>query len=97
MVPARTDERIDDLADVLRRIYEMLHVAILGAMKHLVDLDEQLLSDARTVLGTETIKDTVNTALRLAAAQRRSELDDAVDQLADLISMMSIADRSNAW
>ncbi len=71
--------------------------AILGFVKHLVDLDEHLLSDARTALGTETIKDTVNTALRLAAAQRRGELNSAVDELADLISTMPIADRANAW
>ena len=34
--------------------------------KHLIDLDEDALSAARAELGTMTIKDTVNQALRLA-------------------------------
>ena len=35
--------------------------------KHLVDLDERALADAQRALGTTTMKDTVNQALRLAA------------------------------
>lgn len=33
-------------------------------MKRLVDIDDDLLERARSVAGTDTIKDTVNTALR---------------------------------
>ena len=66
-------------------------------MKHLVDLDEDLLTDARSALGTATIKDTVNEALRLAAERRRSELNAAVDELADLVATIPVTDRAEAW
>jgi Arc/MetJ family transcription regulator len=66
-------------------------------MKHLVDVDEDLLSDARDALGTSTIKETVNEALRRAAKQRQQDLNSAVDELADLVTTMPIADRSAAW
>lgn len=36
--------------------------------KHLIDLDEDRLGAARAELGTTTIKDTVNEALRLIAS-----------------------------
>ncbi|BCJ71933.1 hypothetical protein CS0771_14770 [Catellatospora sp. IY07-71] len=39
--------------------------------KMLIDIDEELLADAAEVFGTKTKKDTVNTALRESAAQRR--------------------------
>lgn len=70
---------------------------ILAGMKHLVDLDEDLLANARSALGTSTIKDTVNEALRRAAQQRRQELNAAVDGLAELVGEMPIHDRSEAW
>jgi hypothetical protein len=44
-------------------------------------------------LGTRTIKDTVNAALRQAAAARRSQLDAALDVLAGL----ELNDRSDSW
>ncbi len=42
--------------------------------KRLVEIDDQILEDARRALGTITIKDTVNTALKesAAAAHRRA-------------------------
>lgn len=42
--------------------------------KRLVDIDDEVLAQARLALGTDTIKDTVNTALHDAAraAVRRS-------------------------
>ena len=42
--------------------------------KRLVDIDDEVLEEARRALGTTTIKDTVNTALDEAvrAARRRS-------------------------
>jgi len=41
--------------------------------KRLVDIDDEILDEARRVLGTATLKDTVNESLRstVLAAQRR--------------------------
>jgi Arc/MetJ family transcription regulator len=61
--------------------------------KHLIDLDEERLSAARTELGTKTIKDTVNEALRLATAQREQRTNDALDVLAGA----NLDDRDQAW
>jgi hypothetical protein len=62
-----------------------------------VDLDEDALAAARAALGTRTIKDTVNTALALAAADdtRRAALDAALDRLAAVD--LSDEDRASAW
>ena len=45
--------------------------------KRLIDVEDDALDAARRVLGTETIKDTVNTALRASvqAVERRERLD----------------------
>ena len=61
--------------------------------KRLVDLDDGALAAARAHLGTKTIKDTVNVALRQAAATRRSELSEALDALA----AQPLGDRSAGW
>jgi Arc/MetJ family transcription regulator len=61
--------------------------------KHLVDIDEDALSAARAELGTATIKETVNEALRLAAADRDPRVTKALDVLADA----DLADRAEAW
>jgi len=61
--------------------------------KHLIDLDEQKLSAAQAELGTRTIKDTVNEALRLATAQRESRTAAALDVLANA----RLDDRDEAW
>jgi Arc/MetJ family transcription regulator len=66
-------------------------------MKHLVDVDETLLEQARATLGTKTIKDTVNEALRLAADRKRAELDAAMDELAELVRALPVQDRASAW
>jgi Arc/MetJ family transcription regulator len=66
-------------------------------MKHLVDVDETLLEQARATLGTRTIKDTVNEALRLAAERKRVELDAAMDELAELVRALPVQDRASAW
>lgn len=39
--------------------------------KMLIDIDEEALAEAAKVFGTKTKKDTVNTALRESAAERR--------------------------
>ena len=61
--------------------------------KHLVDIDETALRDARTELGTQTIKDTVNRALRLAGKDRERTIEEALDRLA----RKDFALRENAW
>lgn len=61
--------------------------------KHLVDLDEQALSAARAELGTTTIKDTVNEALRLTTEQRHARIVASLDILAEA----ELDDRADAW
>lgn len=61
--------------------------------KHLVDLDEEALGAARAELGTRTIKDTVNEALRRATAERRRRVAESLDVLADA----DLDDRADAW
>jgi Arc/MetJ family transcription regulator len=61
--------------------------------KHLVDIDEEALSAARAELGTGTIKDTVNEALRLAATGRDPRVTKALDVLANT----DLVDRAEAW
>jgi Arc/MetJ family transcription regulator len=61
--------------------------------KHLVDLDEDALSAARAELGTSTIKDTVNEALRRAAFGRQPRVVAALNVLA----AAQLVDRREAW
>jgi Arc/MetJ family transcription regulator len=61
--------------------------------KHLVDLDEDSLSAARAELGTATIKDTVNQALRQATAARERRIAAALD----ILAVADLDDRSDAW
>jgi Arc/MetJ family transcription regulator len=61
--------------------------------KHLVDIDEEALDDAKRELGTGTIKETVNLALRRASAQRR---DDIKRQL-DVLARADLGSREQAW
>lgn len=61
--------------------------------KHLVDLDEASLSAAQAELGTKTIKDTVNEALRRATSGR----GDRVASAFDVLAKRDLRDRSEAW
>jgi Arc/MetJ family transcription regulator len=61
--------------------------------KHLVDIDEEALEMARTELGTTTIKDTVNAALRHATSQGKRHVAAALDALA----AAPPEDRAEAW
>jgi Arc/MetJ family transcription regulator len=61
--------------------------------KHLIDVDEDMLGAARAELGTTTIKDTVNEALRRATLQREGRTSDALDVLAQA----RLDDRADAW
>jgi Arc/MetJ family transcription regulator len=63
-------------------------------MKHLVDLDEAALQAAKDQLGTDTIKATVNAALRRAAgADTTATMLSALDSLGSI----DFADREEAW
>jgi Arc/MetJ family transcription regulator len=61
--------------------------------KHLVDIDEQALRDARAELGVSTIKETVNRALRLVASDRPA----AVKERLDTLARADLASREQAW
>ena len=61
--------------------------------KRLIDVDDDALDAARAKLGTRTIKDTVNEALRTAARERGAELASALSTLAEV----ELDDRSAAW
>ena len=61
--------------------------------KHLVDIDETALDDAKRELGTRTIKDTVNLALRHAGTRRRAD----VKRQLDVLARADLAPRDEAW
>jgi Arc/MetJ family transcription regulator len=61
--------------------------------KHLVDIDDQALTAARAQLGTETIRDTVNQALRRAAGERSKTVKASLDRLA----RADLDRREDAW
>jgi Arc/MetJ family transcription regulator len=61
--------------------------------KHLVDLDDDLLAEARAELGTSTIKDTVNEALRRSSEKRLEQIADSLGTLA----AAHLEDREAAW
>jgi Arc/MetJ family transcription regulator len=61
--------------------------------KHLVDLDEEALAAARAELGTTSMKDTVNEALRRAGAPRSTKVQRALDRLAQ----RQLPPREGAW
>jgi Arc/MetJ family transcription regulator len=55
--------------------------------KRLVDVDDEVLAEARKVLGTTTLKDTVNTSLRetVAAARRRQITHEDLRRVGELL------------
>lgn len=61
--------------------------------KHLIDVDEDSLSAARAELGTSTIKDTVNEALRRATSDRARRVAVALD----VLGSADLDDRHDAW
>jgi Arc/MetJ family transcription regulator len=76
-----------------RDIYKEKSIYTAGMAKHLVDLDEAALGAARAELGTATIKDTVNEALRRAVRGRPDRVANALDVLAEF----DLDDRDEAW
>lgn len=61
--------------------------------KRLVDIDDDALDRARAELGTATIKDTVNEALRRATSGRDERISRSLGILADA----ELGDRDDAW
>ena len=61
--------------------------------KHLVDIDDDALGAARAELGTDTIKETGNEALRRAGRGRRKGVSRAIDVLV----RARLDDRERAW
>ena len=61
--------------------------------KHLVDIDDEALGAARARLGTETIKDTVNEALRQVSQGRRKEVERSIG----ILVRAKLEDRDRAW
>ncbi len=61
--------------------------------KHLIDVCEESLVRARAELGTGTIKETVNEALRRATSARVEHVEAALDALA----AAPHDDRADAW
>ena len=61
--------------------------------KHLVDIDETALASAQAELGTASMKETVNEALRRAGAGRDSKVREALDRL----GRRQLPPREEAW
>lgn len=61
--------------------------------KHLVDIDEEILRAARDELGTSTIKETVNLALRRVGPEHQAQTKRQLDVLA----RADLAAREQAW
>ena len=61
--------------------------------KHLIDIDESALGAARAELRTNTIKETVNEALRRVVDERPAEVAKALD----LLASAGLDDREHAW
>ena len=61
--------------------------------KHLIDVDDTALGAARVELGTITIKDTVNEALRRVTRGREVRVGAMLDHLA----AADLHDREDAW
>lgn len=53
-------------------------------VKRLIDIDEGALAAAQAELGTSTMKETVNEALRRAGLGRPAKVTEALDQLSRL-------------
>jgi len=61
--------------------------------KHLVDIDEDALAAAQAELGTVSMKDTVNEALRRASLGRSRRVTDALERLGRRVR----PGREDAW
>jgi Arc/MetJ family transcription regulator len=77
----------------LAGIYDSGIVYTAVVTKHLVDIDDDALGAARARLGTATIKDTVNEALRQVSKGRDKEVARSIDVLV----RAKLQDRERAW
>jgi Arc/MetJ family transcription regulator len=91
--PSRWEEGQAKISDLVGVYTDDSTGYIHDVTKRLIDVDDDALDAARAQLGTRTIKDTVNEALRNAARQRSTELASALSVLADA----DLDDRSAAW
>jgi Arc/MetJ family transcription regulator len=80
-------------APTLPWIYRSCLVYTERVAKHLIDIDEDALRAARAELGTQTIKETVNRALRQAGDLDRTRVKRSLDRLA----RAQLGDREDAW
>jgi Arc/MetJ family transcription regulator len=62
--------------------------------KHLVDIDEAALAAAQAEMGTASMKDTVNEALRRASRRRSARVQKALDRLG---KRQLASPREEAW
>jgi len=93
---SQTDARfvlVDSDDELDFRIYHRTLGYIPGMTKRLVDVDDQALDAARSELGTTTIKDTVNEALRRAGRERADRVHRGIAILRDA----HLEDRDAAW
>jgi Arc/MetJ family transcription regulator len=66
-------------------------------VKHLIDVDDDLLKDAMCQMGTKTIKATIEAALQRAIELRRAELHADWVRFGELAEEIPLVDRSEAW
>ena len=72
----------------------MVVMYILPTMtKRLVEIDDALLAAAKAELQADTIKDTINEALRRVADERAARIDKAFEVFATFVPF----DREEAW
>jgi Arc/MetJ family transcription regulator len=74
-------------------IYGDGQVYTLRVTKHLVDIDDDVLAAAQAELGTASMKDTVNEALRRASLRRSARVQKALDRL----GRRRLPPREEAW
>ena len=74
-------------------IYELDTVYTEDVSKHLVDIDENALTAAQAELGTTSMKETVNEALKRAGAGRDAKVSEALDRL----GRRKLPPREEAW
>jgi Arc/MetJ family transcription regulator len=76
-----------------RWIYGVAIVYTASMSKHLVDIDENALTAAQAELGTASMKETVNEALKRAGAGRDAKVREALDRL----GRRKVGPREEAW
>jgi Arc/MetJ family transcription regulator len=65
--------------------------------KRLVDVDDEALEGAQGVLGTTTMKDTVNRSLQAVVNLDRGRRQETIKKIAAVAHLMADFDRDEAW